>query len=146
MTDLRTDRENQEPPAPPPDALAALTAAAAGLLVPSESDYPLSPFRWPGPAPLTPAALLAHLGLPPDTPIETRTLDAFLGTLAATYDWMDADQRAAAARFATLRDLIAATLSGVVVYRVGRIQITAIITGVDAVGNTVGLRTTLIET
>lgn len=132
--------------APSSDDLADLTAAAAGLLVMSESDYPLTPFRWPGPGPLTPQALLAHLGLPPDTPVETRSLDDFLGPMATEQDWFDDAQRAAAARFAALRDLIAARLADAVVYRLGRIQITAIIAGADAAGNTVGLQTTLIET
>jgi hypothetical protein len=132
--------------APPPDALAAITAAADGLLVMSESDCPLAPFRWPGPGPLTPEALLAHLLMPPDTPVDTRTLDEFLGPMAADQDWFDDGQRAAATRFAALRDLIADRLKDVVVYRLGRIQITAIIAGVDAAGSTVGLQTTQIET
>jgi O-acetyl-ADP-ribose deacetylase (regulator of RNase III) len=131
---------------PQPDALTAITAAAEGLLVMSESDHPLTPFTWPGPGPLTPATLLAHLGLPPDTPAETRSLDAFLGPMAAQHDWFDDAQRAAAVHFAALRDLIAARLTDVRVYRLGRIQITAIIVGVDAAGETVGLQTMLIET
>jgi hypothetical protein len=49
-------------------------------------------------------------------------------------------------RFAALRDTIAALLHHVVVYRLGRIQITAVIAGVDAAGDTVGLQTTQIET
>ncbi|HWQ15685.1 MAG TPA: nuclease A inhibitor family protein, partial [Roseiflexaceae bacterium] len=139
------DRAPTAAPAPG-GALAAIAAAAQGLLVPSESDYPLVPFRWEGQAPLTPAALLAHLGLPPDTPVETRTLEAFFDPLARTADWMDEGQRAQAARFAALRDLIAARLRDVVVYRVGRVRITVLIAGQDAAGATVGLRTTLIET
>ncbi|MBX0331543.1 nuclease A inhibitor family protein [Oscillochloris sp. ZM17-4] len=132
--------------APTPDDLADLTAAADGLLVMSESDYPLTPFRWPGPGPLTESALLAHLAMPPDTPVETRTLDAFLGPMAAEQDWFDDAQRAAATRFAALRDLLAARLADITVYRLGRIQITAIILGQDTAGDTVGLRTMLIET
>lgn len=134
------------PGAESPDALATLTAAAAGLLVPSESDAPLTPFIWSGPGPLTADALLAHLNLPPHTPVETRSLHAFLDPLAAIHDWFDADQRATAARFAALRDLIAASLADVVVYRIGRIQITVVIAGQDPAGATVGLQTTLIET
>jgi DNA-binding MltR family transcriptional regulator len=139
------DRPDDAPPAPS-DALGVITAAAAGLLVPSESDYPLESFRWPGPGPLTPTSLLAHLDLPPDTPVETRSLDAFFGPLVVAHDSFDEGQRAAASRFASLRDLIAATLADLVVYRVGRIQITVIIAGADSDRNTVGLRTTLIET
>ena len=128
------------------DALAALTTAAAGLLVPSESDYPFDEFWWAGCGPLTPDTLVAALGLPPDTPVETRTLDAFFARLTTADEWMDDGQRAQAARFGQLRDLIAARLTDVVVYRVGQIQITVIIAGADTSGTTIGLRTTLIET
>jgi hypothetical protein len=130
----------------PDDALAAITAAADGLLVPSESDYPFEPFRAEGSERLTPASLLAQLGLPPDTPVTTDSLEAFFAQLTRVADWMDEDQRAQAARFAELRDLIAARLRNVVSYRAGRTKIAVVIAGQDAAGATVGLRTTLIET
>lgn len=131
---------------PLPDALAEISAAAEGLLVMSESDYPLSPFSWDGPGPLSAEALREQLGLPPDAPVETRSLEDFLGPLAAEQDWFDDDQRATAVRFAALRDLIAARLADVVVYRLGHIQITAIIAGSAPDGATVGLQTMQIET
>jgi hypothetical protein len=129
-----------------PDTLAALTAASAGLLVPSESDYPLEPFVWPGPAPITVAALLAHLGLPPDTPVETRGVERFLGRLARERDWMGAADRAKAARFGALQRLFLERLSDVVVYRVGEIELQVFTVGRDADGRYLGLRTTQIET
>jgi hypothetical protein len=133
-------------PAAPDDPLTTLAAAADGLLVPSEHDYPLELFRWDGCAPLTPASLVAALGLPPHTPVETRDLATFFAPLTRTADETDAAAQATAARFAALRTQIAAALTDVVVYRVGRIQITAIIAGTTAEGATGGLRTTLIET
>lgn len=131
---------------PPDDAILVLAAAAEGLLVPSETDAPLTPFRWEGEGPLSPEALLVALGLPPNTPAETRTLDEFFAPLARLANWMDADQRERAGRFAALRDLIASVLTDVAVYRIGRTQITVIIAGQDARGDTVGLRTTRVET
>jgi hypothetical protein len=128
------------------DTLAELAAAAEGLLVPSESDHPFTPFRWEGAGPLTPAALLAHLGLPPETPVEVRTLESFFAPLSQPADWMDDSERATIARFAALRDHIAATLTGAAVYYVGETKITVIIAGQDPAGRSVGLQTTLIET
>jgi hypothetical protein len=132
--------------APPPDTLAEIATAAADLLVPSENDAPLEAFRWPGPGPLTQEALLEHLGLPPATAVVTGDLASFFDPLARRRDWYDEAQLAAAERFAALRDLIAARLSAVMVYRLGTVEITVIIAGQDPAGTTVGLRTTLIET
>lgn len=131
---------------PPDDAILILAAAAEGLLVPSETDSPLTPFRWEGDGPLTPDALLTALDLPPDTPVETRTLEAFFAPLARVADWMDTDQRERAGCFATLHNLIASLLTDAMVYRVGRVQVAVFIAGQDAHGDTVGLRTTLVET
>lgn len=128
------------------DALAAIAAAAEGLLMPSESDYPFEPFRWDGPTPLTPEALRAHLDLPPDAPIETRDAMALLDQLAAEQDWFGAEERTVAARFAALRDTIAAKLTDVVLYRIGTTRITLIIAGRDPGGDLVGLRTMVVET
>jgi hypothetical protein len=130
-----------------PDAtLTALADAAAGLLVPSESDYPLELFRWARAEPLTPATLLAALDLPPDTLVETMSVDAFFAPLVREADWMDGEQRAAARRFVALRDRIAAALADPVIYRVGRIEIRALIVGRSSDGAVGGLTTTLIET
>lgn len=128
------------------DAILVLAAAAEGLLVPSETDAPLTPFRWSGDVPLTAETLPTALDFPPDAPVETRTLDEFFAPLARVADWMEESQRERAGRFAALRDLITSLLTDVVVYRVGRTQITMIVAGQDARGDTVGLRTTLVET
>ncbi len=128
------------------DALAALVAAADGLLVPSESEYPFTPFEWEGAGSLTPEALLAQLGLPSETPVEVRSLESFFGPLSQTADWMGDQERAQAARFAALQNQIASTLTGAKVYRIGERKITVIIAGESAAGRTGGLRTTVIET
>jgi hypothetical protein len=128
------------------DALTEIAAAAEGLLMPSESDYPFEPFRWDGPAPLTPETLRTHLDLPPDAPVEMRDAMALLDQLAAEQDWFGAEERAVAARFATLRDTIASKLTDVVLYRIGTTRITLIIAGRDPGGDLVGLRTMVVET
>lgn len=128
------------------DTLAELVAAADGLLVPSESDNPFEPFRWEGSGPLTAEALVAHLGLPAETPVETRSLEKFFAPLSQSADWMDERERAQAARFGQLRELMAEKLRDPQVYRVGRTKIAVIIAGQDAAWQTVGLRTTVIET
>jgi hypothetical protein len=130
----------------PPEALATIYAAADGLLMPSESDYPFTPFHWLEPGPLTAAALIEHLGLPPDTPVEVGDALALLDQLAAEQDWFGDHERAMAARFAALRDTLANSLTSLMLYRLGRIQITLVIAGRDVNGAIVGLQTTVIET
>ncbi|NJN19002.1 MAG: sugar-non-specific nuclease inhibitor NuiA-like protein [Oscillochloris sp.] len=153
MTDLRSDWEDggdwsggDSAEADQPDALAELATAAEGLLVMSESDHPLEPFRWSAADPITPETLLAYLQLPIDTPIETRSLEAFFDPLAQDREWFDDEQRVIATRFAALRDLIADRLRDVTVYQVGTTRITALIIGRDPSDEFVGLRTSLIET
>jgi hypothetical protein len=143
---VATPPGDSEAPGPPDDTGAALVAAASGLLVPSESDSPLTLFRHDGAAPPTPATMLAQLGLPPTTPVETRTLDEFFAPLTAVAEWMDDAQRGQAARFAELRAQILARLSDIVVYRFGRVRVTVLIVGRAPAGDIVGLTATLIET
>lgn len=135
-----------DPEPPPPDTLATITAAADGLLMPSESDYPFEPFSWSGPEPLTPELLLTLLGLPSDTPVEVRDALALLDRLATIQEWFGEYEQYVAARFATLRDTMTAHLTDLTLYRIGTIRITLIIAGRDDTGATVGLRTIVIET
>lgn len=107
--------------ADPDDTLSALTAAAEGLLMPSESDEPFEAFRWPDDEPLTPEALRAYLGYPREISVETRSLNDFFSLVAEAREWMDEGQLSQAGHFAALRDRIAALLDDVVVYRVSRI-------------------------
>lgn len=128
------------------DTLGHLVAAAEGLLVASESDEPFAPFVWPGPGPLTPEALVAYLGLPPDTPVETGDLDRFFHSRARERDWMSEQERVDAARFAALRERFIALLASPTVYRVGTVEIRVFIVGLSADNSIVGLQTTVVET
>lgn len=71
---------------PPDDAILVLATSAEGLLVPSERNAPLEPFRWGGEGPLTSESLLTAFDLPLDTPVETRTLYEFFAPLTRVAD------------------------------------------------------------
>lgn len=129
-----------------PSALDRLAAAAQGLLVASESDEPLEPFRWPGPGPLTADALRAHLGLPAATPVERGDPARFFRGQAEPPEDGDAAELASAARFAALGRLFARLLADRTLYRVGEVEVQIFLIGVDADGATVGLRSLLVET
>ena len=125
-----------------PELLAALGGAASGLLFPSESDYPLTPIEWRGPAgeELSPEVLLRSRGLPPDTRIEGVGVDEFFEPLTGQDGGDDA------AKFRRLTDLMKRELTDVRAYRVGAVDIDVFILGRHPSGAWIGLKTKVIET
>ena len=124
-----------------------LAKASSGLLMPSESDFPFTPFTWTGTAKptLTIARLLDLTGHAPDTPVEVVELSYLFRNVAARQPWHDRQQAMNARRFQRLMRVIDQHLTDVRVYRIGTIRIDAYIVG--RCGNVVtGLSTTLIET
>lgn len=123
-----------------------LEHAVDGLFFPSESDAPLTVFVWPADAPFSPQALLAHAGCPETTAIETTDLDHFFDPVTTPRAWHGDAEREQIARFTVVRDLLAAELSNITVYKIGTITIRVYILGRSADGATLGLTTTLVET
>ncbi|NCC36180.1 MAG: hypothetical protein EOM24_29835 [Chloroflexia bacterium] len=130
-------------PYPNPD-LAALAQAAEGLLYPSEIDAPLVPF--------VPSA---HSGLSPDqvclaladgAPIRLLNADDFLAAPARVEPWMSPEQRALAARFATLREVFRQRLANPVACRIGGFQADVFLLGISSTGQLIGLHTVVVET
>ncbi|MGV3504078.1 MAG: nuclease A inhibitor family protein [Adhaeribacter sp.] len=128
---------------PPP----ALAAAAAGLMFISESDYPLEPVVVASAqAASVPAALLQHLGLPPETPVQEQELGYFLRNHTRQDPGFPQEKQQRAQKFAFLQQVLEQELRDLQVYRVGTTQVQAFILGRDARGQLSGLKTTLIET
>ena len=120
-----------------------LSQLSKDLLFPSESDYPLEPFKWES-ATLTPETILARSLQPSDTAIEATTLEDFFAPVVTDQDWFDDEDRAIAQRFRDLQAAIA-TLENVQVFKVGTVEIDVYIVG--AIGSDlVGLKTQVIET
>ncbi len=123
-----------------------LEQAIDGLLFPSESDAPLTVFVWPADARFSPQALLAHLGCEETTPIATTDLDHFFEPVTTPREWHGDAEREQIERFTVVRDLLAAELSDITVYKIGTITIDVYILGRSADGARLGLTTTLVET
>lgn len=132
----------------PTELLAALGAAASGLLFPSESDYPLTPYRWVGTdgAEPSPAALIQAEGRKADTPIETLTVRALFEPLFVLQADATEEEKANVARYRALVDLLEAELSDLRVYRVGAVEIDVYVLGRHPSGEWLGLKTRVIET
>ena len=129
--------------------LAALGAAVSGLLFPSESDYPLTPYRWVGPGgeDPSPKALLTAEGRPPDTKVTTLSVhELFDPLIDVDNDRHDDEERAAAVRYRALVSLLEENLCDLVVYRVGQVDIDVYILGMHPSGEWLGLKTRVIET
>ena len=123
-----------------------LEQAVDGLLFPSESDAPLAVFVWPAGSPFSPQALLAHAGKDAATPIRTTDLDTFFAPVMTPESWHGEAEQEQVRRFTAVRDLLAAELSDVAVYRIGTITIDVYIVGRTAGGTHLGLTTRLVET
>lgn len=118
---LKTDEE----------LLAELGQAAAGLLVMSESDYPLVPFLWNAETVITPEYLRKISDAAPDSPIE----ETDLATLFQKSE-----------NFRRLVRTINQNLSGVRVFKVGLINIPVYIVGRGPGGGWLGVSTRIVQT
>ncbi|MDI1451794.1 nuclease A inhibitor family protein [Polyangium sp. 6x1] len=116
----------------------SIEEATAGLLFPSESDFPIEAYRFGEEEP-TPGAVLRARSLPPDTPIEEATVASFFEGLVEGDD-------DAAGRFRALVDLLQRELTELRVYRVGKVDIEALVLGRHPSGAWLGVTTKLVET
>ncbi|MBC8103057.1 MAG: hypothetical protein H7Z41_10775 [Cytophagales bacterium] len=134
-----------------------ITTAAEGLFVVSESDSPLTPFRWPGffagaevaspPEEDLKVRLRGRESLSADAPLETVTLKAFFQSQVEPQEGDDDEIKDEKRRLTELRDLMANELQGVTVLRAGEIQITAYVLGrVPGTEDAVGVSALLVET
>jgi hypothetical protein len=123
----------------PEALLARLDEAARGLLFPSESDFPIAAFRLDGEA-TSPEALLAALGLPPETPVEAVTPEDLFAPLIAPEEGGEPE------RYGRLLSLLHAELEELRAYRVGRVTIDVYVLGRHRSGPWLGLKTKVVET
>lgn len=126
--------------------LKSLEQAAAGLLFPSESDYPLTPFRYGGQGEPTAAGLLAAEGKPEETAVEEIPLEELFDGVTADIEGADEAEKAETERWRALVALLRADLGDLRVYRVGAIDIDVYVLGRHASGEWLGLKTKVIET
>lgn len=126
--------------------MALISKAADGLLFSSESDYPLTPLAWTDPAPVSPQSLCKLAGLPDDTPVAQVEADAFFAPMLRLREGATPEAQARTARYRKLVDLLRQHLSGVAVYKLGRVEMPVFIVGRLPDGTLAGLRTTVVET
>jgi len=133
-------------PAGPHPLIATLEAATQGLLFPSETDAPLTPFFWPSEAKsLTPDLVLRLAGLPAGTAVSTQDFDEFFAPVVTEEDWQNDEEKAEVRRFQALAKALKDNLKDVAVFRAGETNISVFVVG-KASGGFAGVATRIVET
>ena len=117
------------------------------LLWISETDAPFEVFNWESQsAKLTDQELLERTHHPMDTAIETVSFDEFFAATTQDQDWFGMEEKAVAAKYRLLVDLLRQHLSDLKVYRVGEVRIDLYVVGQMQTGEVIGLATQAVET
>lgn len=121
--------------------LTLLRETASGLLYPSETDAPLTPYWWDNAAGSEPSpeALLRTEDRTPDTAVEETGAADFFAPVTEG-DGEDA------ARFRKLEEILKRDLTDLRGYRVGAVDIDVYLLGRHASGEWIGLKTHVVET
>jgi hypothetical protein len=124
-----------------------LQQAIEGLLFMSESDYPFQIIEWDGQTEITPEYLRSQtVAARPDTPVTRQSIDDFFRSATSEPEWKQGAELEIARKYKALVGLLKETLSNLVAYRVGEINITIYIIGTSQTGTWLGLRTQVVET
>lgn len=120
--------------------------AVKGLCYTSETDAPVEAFMGTTAAAVTQENLLGQIGKASDSPVEERNFDDFFAPLIELQDWFGDEEKATAAKFAGLRDLLKNNLTDLNVFKIGSIELDIYAVGLDAHGNLTGIKTKAVET
>src|SRR5690242_9390184 len=126
---------------------APLQQAAQALTFESETDAPWEAFAWPA-ARGTPtgAEVRRRGGHSADAPVEEQAVEDFFAPLCREQDWFGDEERAVAAKYRALLDVVKRCLKSPKVIRVGERQVTVYVVGAASEGGWAGLKTTAVET
>ena len=123
-----------------------IKTAATGLWYMSETDAEIIPFTGSKANSVTKENLLNQIEKPPDTPVEERDFEEIFARLMKIEDWFGDEEKATAAKFAALKDLLENNLTDLKVFKVGQIQLDVYFVGLDPQGNLAGIQTKAVET
>jgi hypothetical protein len=127
------------------DAIKLISNAAKGLYYISETDSPFVVRVMPGSGSIE-DRLKDMLNRDPDTSIEKQDLDYFFRNMVKIYEGATAEDELHVKAFIRLKEVLQQSLKNIVVYRLGEINIDAVIAGTTAEGQLITLTTKLVET
>jgi hypothetical protein len=131
----------------PSETVAALKQASDGLSYQSESDAPWSVVAWPDATGEPTADAIRRRGRHRSSlPVAEQSVDEFFAPLVGEQDWYGDEEKAAAAKYRALSDVVKQRLPGAKVFRVGQRKVTVYVVGAAKEGGWAGLKTTAVET
>jgi len=132
---------------PTSETVAALKQASAGLSYQSETDAPWSAFAWSNATGQPTADVVRKRGRhKPSAPVEEQSVDEFFAPLGEEKDWYGDEEKATAAKYRALLDVVKQRLTGAKVFKVGQRKRTVYVVGAAKEGGWAGLKATAVET
>jgi hypothetical protein len=125
-------------------ASAALRKAVRGLLFMSEIDAPFKVVKFKEPP--TAATIAEQLDKPSDSEVEEVSPTKFFADLTKPEKWHAEDDKAVIKRYRDLLNVLRENLTGLKVYKVGRVRVKIAILGKTDAGEVVGIVTDSLET
>lgn len=120
--------------------------ASEGLYYISETDAEILPFIGAKAEHVTKEEILRQTHNKADAPIAEKSFDDIFQRLTRVEDWFGDEEKATAAKYAELRDLLKNNLKDLKVFKVGSIEIDIYFVGLDEAGNLTGIQTKAVET
>lgn len=128
------------------DLAARIKETADGLFYMSETDAEILPFSGKKAETISSAELLNQIEGKKDSHIEEKDFTEFFARLTEIQDWFGDEERAAAQKFDTLKNLLQNNLRDLKVFKIGEIQIDIYVVGLDAENTLTGIQTKAVET
>ncbi len=117
-----------------------------GLYYISETDSEILPFVGEKVETITKEKILQANGSSAETAVEERGFSDFFDNLTKMQDWFGEEEKAAAEKFAELKELLENNLKCLNVYKIGKIQLDVYIVGLDCENKIAGIKTKAVET
>lgn len=123
-----------------------INKACSGLIYISETDAPIKLFEGGFADRVTKKTVLEQTGHGAMLPVAETDFDTFFGRLTRVEDWFPSERKADAKRFAKLKKILEENLTGLRVFKVGKVRLDIYAVGLDKGGRLIGVRTKAVET
>ncbi len=112
----------------------------------SETNAEIFPFTGKKVQAVTAQEILNQSGNNSDAVIEEKDFTQFFAHLTEIQEWCGDEEKAAAAKFSELKQLLVKNLKNLRFFKIGEIQLDLYVVGIDAENNLMGIMTKAIET